>query len=116
MKTLLALPLLAACNSVPWVSTDKEVERAVQTVLHEAESFALEGDARIVGAARGEGIPLSAYVPPEAVPLPPPMPPGTDWGEIIVLALTALGGSAGAIGYRAYDHKRKASKVRASPA
>lgn len=106
----LALAFLASCNSAPWVATDKEVERSIQTVLHEAETFSLEGDARIVAAARGEGVPLSAYVPPEAIPLPPPMPPGTDWGEIIVLALTALGGSAGAIGYRAFDHKRKKSR------
>lgn len=106
--TILALLLLASCNSLPYLVTDKELERSEQTTLHEAESFALEGDARIVGAARGEGVSLASYVPPEAVPLPPPLPPGTDWGEIITLVLTALGGSAGALGYRAYDHKRKA--------
>lgn len=116
MKALLIMPLLLSCNSLPYLVTDKELERSEQTTLHEAESFALEGDARIVGAARGEGIPLSGYVPPEAVPLPPPMPPGTDWGEIVVLALTALGGSAGAIGYRALDHKKKRAKAQAQTA
>lgn len=109
-KLLPMLVLLGACNSVPWIATDREVERALQVNAHEDQSFALKGDAAIVGAARSEGVALNAYVPPEAIPLPPPMPPGTDWGEIIVLALTALGGSAGALGYRAYDHRKKRRK------
>lgn len=111
MKPSLLLILLASCNSVPWIATDKEMERALQINAHEDQEFALRGDGAIVGAARGEGIPLTSYVPPEAIPLPPPMPPGTDWGEIVVLALTALGGSAGAIGYRAYDHKKKKTQA-----
>lgn len=109
--TILLLSLLASCNSVPYLVTDKELERSAQATLHEAEKFALDGDARIVGAARSEGVALTSYVPPEAVPLPPPMPPGVDWGEIILLGITALTGSAGALGYRAIDHKRKAAKT-----
>lgn len=104
---LLLLALLGSCNSLPWITTDKELERALQTNSHEDQSFALKGDASIVGAARSEGVPLAAYIPPEAVPLPPPLPPGTDWGEIAMLAITALTGGAGAIGYRALDHRRK---------
>lgn len=111
---VLLASLLLSCNSLPYLVTDTELERASQTTLHEAEKFALEGDGRIVGALRGEGIPVTSYVPPEAIPLPPPMPPGTDWGEVVMLALTALGGSAGAIGYRAIDHRKKRKKAHKS--
>jgi hypothetical protein len=103
----LALLLSASCGILV---TPGDLDYAIQQNAHEDQTFAAQEDAKIVAALRAEDVPVTNWQPSKAVPPPPTRQPGTDWGEIVVLALTALGGSAGALGYRALDHRRKARK------
>lgn len=106
MKRLL-LPLVflagASCQTLgiptPWL-TSEEVDAVAAYRVDELE----------VAVEDAVGIEIERTMTAE----PPVRDTGTDWGELIVLALTALTGSAGALGYRAWDHSKKRKRTGAA--
>lgn len=102
MKLLaLLLLILPGCSTLglptPWPTVDDATEIA--------DEKALERSQELADALAEKGSDLSGYEPTPAYRAP--QAEGTDFGAYLEIVLTALLGSAGALGYRALDHRRK---------
>ena len=109
MKTAFLLLLLPGCAAIglpaPWHTTEEVTEIADTVAAERVTALAVAVEADI------------APLPSLEIPTPykaPERPSGTDWGSLIAYAITALTGTAGAIGYRAFDHRSKRKKAAAA--
>lgn len=133
LTALLLIPLgscsggpLATDAEVEWLMTDSsaadqefasaavagvtDVVRAVQEgVLALGSALEAAGGPAIPQEVLAASEAIAGHAPPEAAQRPDPEAfpgGGIDWTEILALAITAFTGSAGAIVYRALDHRR----------